>query len=128
MSNYSCMSNAATNNPVCTIDCVHAQAVEIARQSMLPDQEVARLSELFKVLADPTRVRLLRALFPGELCVCDLAALLEMTPSAVSHQLRVLRTSRLVRFRKQGKAVFYSLDDDHVRGLIAEGLDHVRHG
>ncbi|WP_022661431.1 ArsR/SmtB family transcription factor [Paucidesulfovibrio longus] len=117
-----------TPNPVCSIDCVHAQAVETARQGMLPDQEVARLAELFKVLADPTRVRLLRALFPGELCVCDLAALLEMTPSAVSHQLRVLRTSRLVRFRKQGKVVFYSLDDDHVRGLIAEGLDHVRHG
>lgn len=114
--------------PVCSIDCVHAEAVDTARRGMLPDHEVARLAELFKVLADPTRVRLLRALFPGELCVCDLAALLGMTPSAVSHQLRVLRTSRLVRFRRQGKVVYYALDDDHVRGLLAEGLDHVRHG
>lgn len=118
----------STTQDFCTIDCVHAEAVERARADMLPDQQVAHLTELFKVLADQTRVRILRALFPGELCVCDLATLLSMTPSAVSHQLRLLRASKLVRFRKQGKVVFYSLDDDHVRGLIAEGLDHVRHG
>jgi DNA-binding transcriptional ArsR family regulator len=113
---------------VCTIKCVHVQAVEAAQKNRLPDQEVLGLAELFKILGDPTRVRILRALFAGELCVCDLACLLGMSASAVSHQLRVLRAARLVRFRKEGKVVFYSLDDDHVRGLVAEGLDHVRHG
>ncbi|MDD4731803.1 MAG: metalloregulator ArsR/SmtB family transcription factor [Desulfovibrio sp.] len=113
---------------VCTTECVHVQAVEAAQKNMLPDQEVLGLAELFKILGDPTRVRILRALFAGELCVCDLACLLGMSASAVSHQLRVLRAARLVRFRKEGKVVFYALDDDHVRGLVAEGLDHVRHG
>ncbi|SKA88253.1 transcriptional regulator, ArsR family [Paucidesulfovibrio gracilis DSM 16080] len=115
-------------NDVCTVNCVHAQAVAAAQREMLPEKEVIGLAELFKILGDPTRVRILRALFPGELCVCDLATLLGMSPSAVSHQLRVLRAARLVRYRKQGKVVFYCLDDDHVRALIAEGLDHVRHG
>lgn len=113
---------------VCTTECVHVQAVEAAQKNMLSDQEVLGLAELFKILGDPTRVRILRALFAGELCVCDLACLLGMSASAVSHQLRVLRAARLVRFRKEGKVVFYALDDDHVRGLVAEGLDHVRHG
>ncbi|MEF2144268.1 MAG: metalloregulator ArsR/SmtB family transcription factor [Desulfovibrionaceae bacterium] len=116
------------NIDVCRMECVHEQAVAQAGEQMLPDREVSELAALFKVLGDPTRVRILRALFVGELCVCDLAALLGMTSSAVSHQLRLLRAAKLVRYRKEGKVVFYSLDDDHVRGLVAEGLDHVRHG
>ena len=102
------------------------------------------VAEIFKVLGDPTRVRLLGALLaapatagspdpagqapgPGELCVCDLSALLGLSPSAVSHQLRVLRAARLVRHRKAGKLVFYALDDDHVTRLLAEALEHAGH-
>jgi len=86
-----------------------------------------RLAETFKVLGDATRVRILSALCDGELCVNDLAESLEMSQSAVSHQLRVLRNLHLVRARKEGRQVFYVLDDDHVLSLFAQGLDHVRH-
>jgi len=86
------------------------------------------VSDIFKVLGDHTRVRILHALTLSELCVCDIASLLEMTSSAVSHQLRILRAAKIVRFRKEGKNVFYALDDDHVFSLMNEGLAHVRDG
>ena len=85
------------------------------------------LAETFEALADPNRVRLISALFGRELCVCDLAAVLGMSQSAVSHQLRYLRALRLVRARKEGRVVYYNLDDDHIRDLFQRGLDHVRH-
>jgi DNA-binding transcriptional ArsR family regulator len=112
----------------CQVQCVHEDAVARAREGMLPEREVADLAALFKVLGEPTRVRILRGLSGGELCVCDLSALLGMTASAVSHQLRVLRSAKLVRPRKDGKIVYYALDDDHVAGLLRDGLEHVRHG
>ena len=83
------------------------------------------LAELFKVFGDSTRIKILYALFEAELCVCDISRLLGLTQSAVSHQLRVLKNSRLVKFRKEGKTVFYSLADDHVRKIIAQGMEHV---
>ena len=83
------------------------------------------LAELFKVFGDSTRIKILYALFEAELCVCDISKLLGLTQSAVSHQLRVLKNSRLVKFRKDGKTVFYSLDDDHVRRMIAQGMEHI---
>lgn len=83
------------------------------------------LADIFKVLGDPTRVRLLHALALAELCVCDLAALVGLSESAVSHQLRLLRTLRVVRARRAGRLVFYALDDDHVIGLLEQGLRHV---
>jgi ArsR family transcriptional regulator, lead/cadmium/zinc/bismuth-responsive transcriptional repressor len=86
-----------------------------------------RLAETFKALGDPTRVRIVSALCGGEMCVNDLATELEMSPSAVSHQLRVLRNLHLIRPRKKGRNVYYSLDDDHVQTLFSEGLDHVSH-
>jgi len=115
---------------LCEERLVHPEAVEEARQA-LASAPAEALAETFRVLGDPTRVRVLLALAQRELCVCDLADLFAVTPSAVSHQLRILRAHRLVKARREGKLAFYSLDDDHVRGLFAEGLRHVmedRHG
>ncbi len=119
---------SAAKTDICLVKCVHEKAVNKAKKRMLPDRDAAELAALFKILGDQTRVRILRALDTCELCVCDLAALLEMTASAVSHQLRILRATKLVRFRKEGKIVYYNLDDAHVAGLMRDGLEHVRHG
>ncbi|MDQ6833906.1 MAG: metalloregulator ArsR/SmtB family transcription factor [Chloroflexota bacterium] len=111
----------------CDIDHVHPEGVCQARTA-LPDMETASdLAALFGALGDPTRVRLLAALAAGPLCVCDLAAVLGMTQSAVSHQLRLLRALGLVRARREGKLVWYTLDDDHVRALLAVGAEHIGH-
>lgn len=92
---------------------------------MLDDAHAAKLAEIFSLLGDRTRVRILHALTLGELCVCDISAVLGVSSSAISHQLRLLRTAKMVKARKDGKNVFYSLDDDHVHSLIVQGLDHV---
>ena len=95
-------------------------------QSDLPDDEVLYdLAELFKVFGDSTRIRILFVLFEAEVCVCDLANALNMTQSAISHQLRILKANKLVKSRREGKSVFYSLSDDHVRTIIAMGLEHI---
>ena len=92
----------------------------------LPDEELLYdLADLFKVFGDTTRIKILYVLFESELCVCDIARLLNLTQSAVSHQLRILKASNLVRFRREGKTVFYALDDDHVRSVLALGMEHV---
>ena len=92
------------------------------------DLETAeRVAALFKALSDPTRARLIAALAEGERCVYDLATALEMTHSAISHQLRTLRGLRVVRYRKEGRHVFYALDDEHIRDLFLQGLEHIRH-
>jgi DNA-binding transcriptional ArsR family regulator len=109
----------------CERPCVHQDRVEAARAAMLDDAAAEGLAGIFALLGDRTRVRILHALRGGELCVCDLSALLGMTSSAISHQLRLLRTAKLVRARKEGKNVFYALDDGHVHGLLAQGLEHV---
>ena len=111
---------------VCEVVCVNKEAVKRARSRMLNDHTVTDTAELFKVLGDPTRMRLLYALALRELCVCDLSAVLEMTQSAISHQLRVLRSARLVRYRKVGRIVYYTLADAHVTQLIDVGVDHAR--
>lgn len=91
-----------------------------------PDDEVLYdLAELFKLFGDSTRIKILYALFEAELCVCDIAQLLGLTQSAISHQLRLLKSGKLVTFRRSGKTVFYSLADDHVRSIIGQGMDHV---
>lgn len=111
---------------VCACTEVHPEAVEEARKEELPVTQLLAMSELFKILGDPTRLRIVNALSKErELCVCDLSRALDMTQSAISHQLSLLRRSRLVRFRKDGKVVFYSLDDDHVEGLISIAAGHV---
>ena len=111
--------------PKCEFIHAHDEIVEKVRGAM-PDEELLYdLAELYKVFGDSTRIRILYVLFESEMCVCDIAQLLNMSMSAISHQLRVLKQSRLVKFRREGKTVFYSLADDHVRSIINQGLEHV---
>ncbi len=109
----------------CEVLCIHEDKVKLARRERLVEDTVMALADIFKTLGDATRIRILSALMQQELCVCDLAAVIEMSDSAVSHQLRVLRSQKLVKFRREGKVVYYSLADDHVRTLFAQGLEHV---
>ena len=109
---------------ICDVFCINKEAVDDVRAQMLDRHLVADTAEIFKVLGDPTRVRLLYALAQRELCVCDLSAVLGMTQSAISHQLRVLRSARLVNNRKVGKIVYYTLADPHVTQFIDVGVDH----
>lgn len=111
--------------PNCEKEHVHAEVVSSVHAEM-PDEELLYdLAELYKVFGDSTRIKILYALFEAELCVCDIAQLLNMTQSAISHQLRVLKQSKLVKFRREGKTVFYSLADEHVRTIIGMGLEHL---
>ena len=103
----------------------HEATVEQVRNIMPEEETLFRLSELFRVFGDSTRIRILYVLFASEMCVCDIAGLLGMTVSAISHQLRVLKAADLVRSRRDGKTVFYALADDHVRTIIGQGMDHV---
>jgi ArsR family transcriptional regulator len=117
----------ATNESyTCQVRALHEEEVELARAFTLPDDEVTEMARLFKVLGDPTRTRILRALRSGELCVCDISHVLDMSISSVSHQLRVLRQQNLVKYRKEGKIVFYTLADPHVLALHETALEHVR--
>lgn len=111
---------------LCQVRAIHGDRIERAAKNALPEHECIRLSHLFKAMGDPTRLRILVALEEGEMCVCDLAAHLAISESAVSHQLRQLRQLHLVARRRQGPILYYSLDDDHVSRLLRLGLDHVR--
>jgi len=103
-----------------------SQALRNRVLSEMPDEErLYDLAELFKVFGDTTRIRILYVLFEAEMCVCDIAEILNMTQSAISHQLRVLKQARLVRNRRDGKQIYYSLADDHVRTIIGQGMDHI---
>jgi ArsR family transcriptional regulator len=108
----------------CEVTVLHPPAVFAARGALAAMPPVPDVAGLFALLADPTRLRLLAALASGELCVCDLAAATGINRSTVSHQLRTLRDGRLVRSRREGRVVFYALDDDHVRDLLAMGIAH----
>jgi DNA-binding transcriptional ArsR family regulator len=100
-------------------------AVDQVRALLPPDEELYDLAELFKIFGDSTRIKILYALLEGELCVCDIAKLMEVTQSAVSHQLRVLKSSKLVKFRREGKTVYYSLADEHVVRILSQGMEHI---
>ena len=113
---------------MCEIHATHPEHIKLAKLHELDDTTSLRLAEIFKVLGDPTRIKLLALLSASEMCVCDIADALGMKQSAISHQLRVLRGARLVKFRKEGKEAWYSLDDDHVVKLMNQGLEHVLHG
>lgn len=113
--------------PLCEECLVHEELVERVKKERLSEETVQKLAETFKVLGDVTRVKIIHALMKSELCVCDLAELLDMSQSAVSHQLRLLRNMNLVKFRKEGRTVFYSLDDEHITQLFIQGLTHVYH-
>lgn len=104
---------------------VHADIVGMVRNNMPGESKLYDLAELFKVFGDSTRIRILFALFENEVCVCDIAATLDMTQSAISHQLRILKQSKLVKSRREGKSIYYSLADNHVKTIIAQGMEHI---
>ena len=114
-------------NTVERCDYIHAHEDIIATvNENMPDEEILYdLAELFKIFGDSTRIKILYVLFEAEMCVCDIAQLLNMTQSAISHQLRALKQSKLVKYRREGKTVFYSLADDHVRSILDQGMEHV---
>lgn len=104
---------------------VHEELLKIVQEKMPEETELYDLAELFKVFGDSTRIRILFVLFETEVCVCDLAQALNMTQSAISHQLKILKQNKLVKSRREGKSIFYSLADDHVRTMIAQGREHI---
>ncbi|MFW5976587.1 MAG: ArsR/SmtB family transcription factor [Bacillota bacterium] len=110
---------------ICEIYSPDKKIVELLKNQQLDDQVLQNLSSIFKTIGDPTRLKIINALRKEELCVCDLSELLEMSSSAISHQLRVLRNNNLVKYRKEGRSVYYSLDDEHVLALFSQGLQHV---
>lgn len=112
---------------VCDCDVIHEEVVETTRSRMVKEEEYAGLAVLFKMFGDGTRVKILHALEQNEMCVCDLAALLDMTKSAISHQLKALRLSNLVKSRRDGQVIYYSLADDHVKYILDIGFDHIHH-
>lgn len=112
---------------VCDSYCLHESVVEKARENMMEEEKVYELADFFKVFGDSTRIKILRALALNEMCVCDIASLMCVSQSAVSHQLRTLKNARLVKFRRAGKVVYYSLDDDHVLNIFTQGMEHIDH-
>lgn len=120
-------SNKGTEIEFCKCNEIHNDIVCKVEENMISEETSVVLAEFFKVLGDSTRIKILYALSVNEMCVCDISKLLNMSQSAVSHQLRVLRTARLVKYRKEGKVVYYSLDDEHVENVFRQGLDHIGH-
>lgn len=111
---------------VCEVKYADEKQVKSVQKEMITDEIALDLAEAFKVLSDPTRIKIIHALSKAELCVCDLSALLGMHDSAVSHHLRLLRALKLVKYRKEGRMAYYSLDDDHIEKLFRQGLEHVQ--
>lgn len=116
----------AAINPNCKTHFVHADIVNKVIKSMPKEEELYELADFFKMFGDTTRIKILHTLFVSEMCVCDLAELLNISQSAVSHQLKTLRQSNLVKYRKDGKTVFYSLKDEHVKQIIDLGINHLK--
>lgn len=115
-----------TNN-ICDCVAIDKEKVEKVIENSLPNDDITSLSNLFKVLGDNTRMRIITSLAQEELCVCDLAVVLNMTKSAVSHQLKKLKDERQVKSRKEGKNVYYSLDDNHIVDIVRKALEHIKH-
>lgn len=111
---------------ICQCEAIHQEIIENVKKKMPKEEDLYDLAELFKVFGDTTRVRILCALFESEMCVCDISILLGMTQSSISHQLRVLKSAKLVKNRKEGKVVYYSLDDEHIKQIFEQGMEHIR--
>ncbi|MDR0840705.1 MAG: metalloregulator ArsR/SmtB family transcription factor [Christensenellaceae bacterium] len=111
--------------PHCDYMCAHTDIIERVQAAMPNEEALYTLAELYKVFGDSTRIRILYVLLEAEMCVCDIAQLLGLSQSAISHQLRVLKSAQLVKYRRDGKTVFYSLADAHVRTIISNGMEHV---
>lgn len=120
------MKRCNCNNDVCDELCEHPQEICLARTEMVSDIETQQVTDMFRLLGDTTRFKILQALSKRELCVCDIAVVIQMGQSAVSHQLRLLRGARLVKYRKEGTMAWYSLNDQNVAILLQYGIDHVR--
>lgn len=119
------MTNKQNAIERCISDVIHEEVVNKVKEIMPKEETLYDLAEFFKVFGDSTRIKILWALEESEMCVCDIAYLLSMTQSAISHQLRVLKQANLVKFRKEGKVVYYSLNDDHVKQILEQGLIHI---
>lgn len=115
------------NNEIekCQVTIIHQHTVDDVKNKMPDDEKLYDLAELFKVFGDSTRIKILYALFESEMCVCDLSALLNISQSAISHQLRTLKQARLVKFRRDGKVIYYSLDDEHIKNIFDAGYKHI---
>jgi DNA-binding transcriptional ArsR family regulator len=122
------MARDKKQNEVCKTHFIHKETVQAVEKAMPEDEVLYELSDFFKIVGDTTRIKILQALFVSEMCVCDLSNLLHISQSAVSHQLKTLRQARIVKFRKAGKVVFYSLKDEHVKRIIDLGLIHTTEG
>ncbi len=118
--------NLHEHSEMCDCEVIHSDVVNRARELMEDTEILYAVSDFFKVMCDSTRMRIMAALDNGEMCVCDLSALLNMTKSAISHQLKVLKDAKLVKSRRDGKNVFYSLMDDHVKSIIEMGIEHIK--
>jgi len=124
---YNDMAIKKKERAVCEVSCEHPKTVRLAKKELIPARQAQQAAELFKALGDATRVKMLRVLADRELCVCDISVVIRMSQSAVSHQLRVLRGARLVKYRREGKMAWYSINDRHVAALLLQGIEHVRH-
>ena len=113
-------------SPCCEQVVVHEELVHTVEERLPDDEVLYDLAELFKMFGDSTRIKILYALFASELCVCDIAQLLGLTQSAISHQLRILKSGKLVKFRREGKTVYYSLADEHVSRILSQGMEHIQ--
>jgi len=119
-------ADPAADDALCEVHLVHEDAVHAALRGRAGEHELARLADTFQMMASPSRLRIVEALAVREMCVCDLAAVVGVSQSAVSHHLRQLRQMRIVTYRKSGRMAYYRLDDDHIAGLFRAGLEHVR--
>ena len=119
------MENNERKIESCNGNIIHEDIVVRVKDQLPAEETLYDLAELFKVFGDTTRIKIICALFESEMCVCDLSSLLNMTQSAISHQLRVLKSARLVKFRREGKVVYYSLDDEHIKHIYDAGLNHI---
>ena len=119
------MENNERKIESCNGNIIHEDIVVRDKDQLPAEETLYDLAELFKVFGDTTRIKIICALFESEMCVCDLSCLLNMTQSAISHQLRVLKSARLVKFRREGKVVYYSLDDEHIKHIYDAGLNHI---
>ncbi len=120
-----CVHNEEHDDGCCDYIHAHMDIIEQVNENMPPEDTLMYLSEFFRVFGDSTRIKILYVLFESEMCVCDIAKLISMTQSAISHQLKVLRQMRLIKSRRVGKRVFYSLADEHVRSIIFSGIEHI---
>lgn len=109
----------------CSCNVIHKEVVENVKNKLPKEETLYDLAELFKVFGDSTRIKIICSLFEAEMCVCDLSVLLNISQSAISHQLRVLKSARLVKFRRAGKVIYYSLDDEHIKQIFDAGLHHI---